>query len=200
MVAGLRYGRSPLCLSTTLRLLFTKHVKGQDMFNSAETVVEKNSAEKTMLAMLDTFDDALPNKSPSPQNARGHRKETRYKVAWRVAVLVGGLNPYYGRVKDISLDGAVLNELNLKCGASVMLNIHIPALNGSCDSKIMSVHGKTIYTVYDADRMCFRVGVTFVRFEQESDRAYLVERLINHHIAVPDYVCRRSTDQAIVPR
>ncbi|MDD2914072.1 MAG: PilZ domain-containing protein [Gallionella sp.] len=166
------------------------------MFNSAEA-----TAEKTMLDMLDIFDETPPNKSPSPQNARGHRKEIRYKVAWRVAVLVGGLNPYYGRVKDISLDGAaILNELNLKCGASVVLNIHIPALNGSCDSKIMSVHGKTIYTVYDADRMCFRVGVTFVRFEQESDRAYLAERLINNHIAVPDYVCRRSTDQTIVPR
>lgn len=147
---------------------------------------------------------ALPNNSMLPQGSKDLRRETRYMVSWRVAVsvngqdLVNGQGWHYGRVKDISLHGAaILNELNLKPGTRVTLNIHMPTLNRLCEPKALIVHGTIAYTAHDTSLMCFRSGISFAKFEQESDKAYLEERLANNHVKVPDYVCRRSTDRVM---
>lgn len=110
---------------------------------------------------------------------------------------VGGKELHYGRVKDISLHGAaILSDLNVKSGTRITLNIHIPTLGRPCEQKVLIVRGTSVYTVYDADRLCFRFGISFIEFEQASDRAYLEERLTNYHIKVPDYVCIRSSTRA----
>lgn len=133
-----------------------------------------------------------------PKYGKEHRREVRYMASWRVAVSVEGQDFHCGRVKDISLHGAaILNDFNVKSGMRVTSNIYIPTLDRPCEQKVLIVHGISIYTVYDADRLCFRVGISFVGFEQASDRDYLEERLTNYHIKVPDYVCRRSADRMI---
>lgn len=153
---------------------------------------------------------ARPDSSMLPQGGKEQRRETRYMVSWRVAVsvngqglvngqdLVNGRDWHYGRVKDISLHGAaILNELNLKPGTRVTLNIHMPTLNRLCEPKVLIVHGTIAYTAHDTSLMCFRSGISFAKFEQESDKAYLEERLANNHVKVPDYVCRRSSDRVM---
>lgn len=141
---------------------------------------------------------ALPDNSMLPQGSKDLRRETRYMVSWRVAVSVNGQEWHYGRVKDISLHGAaILNELNLKPGTRVTLSIHMPTLNRLCEPKVLIVHGTITYTAHDTSLMCFRSGISFAKFEQESDRAYLEERLANNHVKVPDYVCRRGTDRVM---
>ncbi|MDD5299127.1 MAG: PilZ domain-containing protein [Gallionella sp.] len=177
------------------------------MDNFTETSVAEASVNQGQFDVLGVFDNVPPVKSSPPQDIKPppsmkeQRKEARYMVPWRVAISVKGRDSYYGRIKDISLCGAaILNELNLKNGTSITLNIHIPLLDRGREAKILIVHGKTTYSVYDANRLCFRVGVAFVKFEREADRAYLEKHLKNHHVELPDYVCRRSTDQAIVLR
>lgn len=140
--------------------------------------------------------EASPSDLSSREGGKEQRRETRYMVSWRAAVSVDGQNFHYGRLKDISLHGAaVLNDFNVKPGTRITLKIHIPTLNLSRESKVMMVSGVTAYAVYDTDRRCFRIGISFVRFEHASDSAYLEERLTNYHVKVPDYVCRRSTDR-----
>lgn len=137
--------------------------------------------------------NSLPQKGGKEQ-----RREARYLVSWRVSISIEGQHLHYGRTKDISLHGiSILNDLNPKPGTRVTLNIHIPTLNKSCKPHVLIVHGTTSYTVHDSDILCFRIGICFAKFEHESDRAYLAERITNHHVQAPDYVCRRSTDQKI---
>ncbi|MDP4030439.1 MAG: PilZ domain-containing protein [Gallionella sp.] len=141
---------------------------------------------------------ARPDNSMLPQGSKDLRRETRYMVSWRVAVSVNGQEWHYGRVKDISLHGAaILNELNLKPGTRVTLSIHMPTLNRLCEPKVLIVHGTIAYTAHDTSLMCFRSGISFAKFEQESDKAYLEERLASNHVKVPDYVCRRGTDRVM---
>ena len=177
------------------------------MDNFTETSVAEPGVNQGQFDALNVLDNMPPVKSTPPQNikplqsVKEQRKEARYMVSWRAAISVKGRDSYYGRIKDISLCGAaILNELNLKNDTSVALNIHIPILNKCGESKILIVHGKTTYSVYDANRLCFRVGIAFVKFELESDRAYLEKHLKNHHVELPDYVRRRSTDREIVLR
>lgn len=154
--------------------------------------------ENDVLGVFGASSNVSPIESLPPQGVKEHRNETRYMASWRIAVAIEGQDFNYGRVKDISLHGtAVLNGLNIKPGTGVTLNIHIPSLTIPCQPKTLIVHGITSYAVHDVDHLCFRVGITFAEFEPASDRAYLEERLANHHAKVPDYVCQRDTDRPI---
>lgn len=136
-----------------------------------------------------------PFKSFQAMGGEEQRRDPRYLVSWRVALSVGDSNSHYGRVRDISLHGAaILSDLNIKPDTRLMLSILIPTLSRDCEPKIMAIHGKAVYTAYDAEQLRFRVGVSFIKFEQADDRAYLEERLVSHHLLVPDSLCRRSTD------
>lgn len=130
-----------------------------------------------------------------PKYGKEHRSETRYMVSWRATISVDGQNFHYGRLRDISLKGAaILDDLNVKPGACIMLKIHIPGLDRYCEARVVIVRSIATYTVYDTEHQCFRMGVSFDVFEQVSDRAYLEGRLTNHHIEAPGCICRRSTD------
>ena len=155
-------------------------------------------AENDPLGVLGTPGDIAPVVSLPPQGVKEQRNETRYMASWRIAVAIEGQDFNYGRIKDVSLHGtAILNGLNLKPGTRVTLNIHIPTLSTPCKPKTLIVHGVASYAVHDVEHLCFRVGITFVKFEPAADRAYLEERLTNHHTKVPDYVCQRNTDRPI---
>lgn len=141
-----------------------------------------SNTDNNFLGELDIFDNVSPIKSSPPQGAKEHRNEIRYRAAWRIFVAIEGHNLHDGRIRDISIHGtAILNVRNLKPGTSVTLHIHIPPLNGPGTPRILIAHGKTSYSIHDVDNQCFRVGVTFVKFELASDRAYLEARLTNHH-------------------
>ena len=143
-----------------------------------------------------TFGNVSPVNSLPPKYGKEHRRETRYMVSWRAAISVDGQNFHYGRLKDISQHGAaILNDLSIKPDTHVTLKIHIPVLGTPCKPNVLIVHGMTVYTVYDAERLCFRGGVSFVKSGQASDCAYLEERLANQPIIAPDHVCRRSADR-----
>lgn len=130
-----------------------------------------------------------------PHVGREQRREPRYMANWRVAVSTEGHSLTYGRLKDISRHGAgVLCELNLKPNTRITLSIYVPTLDRACESRVLTIRSVAAYTIYDADRQCFRIGVTFTEFAQPSDCAYLEDRLMNYHVQVPDYVCQRSTD------
>jgi len=119
------------------------------------------------------------------QGGREHRKEIRYKASWRVAVAVEGQDTHDGKVKDISSHGvAILIGRNPKPNTKVTLHIYIPSLTGPGAPKTLVVRGLAAYSVHDASNQCFRVGITFVKFELVSDRVYLEERLTNHHSKV----------------
>lgn len=143
------------------------------------------SADCAMFDLSDALDDVSPIKSSPPKGTKESRKETRYRASWGIAITFEGHGLYEGRIKDISLHGtSILNGLNLKPDTIVKLHIYIPPLTSPGAPRILIVHGKTSYTVHDARNQRFRVGITFVKFERPSDRAYLEELLINHHSQV----------------
>lgn len=155
-------------------------------------------AENDPLGVLDTPGDLSPVISLPPQGIKEHRNEARYRAPWRAAIAIQGQDFIYGRIRDISLHGtAILNGFNLNPGTSVTLNIHVPTLATPCAPKVLVIYGTTSYSIHDADHLCFRIGITFVKFELDTDRVYLEERLTNHHIKMPDYVCQRSSDAPI---
>jgi len=139
------------------------------------------------LGVLGALEDVSPIKSLPHLGGKEQRKEIRYRASWRITVAIEGNASYDGKVRDISMHGAaILIGRNLKPGLSVTLHIHIPSLSLHPDAaKILIVHGKTSYTVHDANDLSFRVGISFVNFELESDRNYLEDRLTKHHSKAP---------------
>ncbi len=143
------------------------------------------NADCAMFDASDAFGGVSQIKSSPPKGTKETRKETRYKASWEIAIEVEGRDLYEGRIKDISLHGmSILNGLNLKPGTIVKLHIYIPPLTGPGAPRILVIHGKVSYTVHDVDKLRFRVGIAFVKFERASDRAYLEERLTNYHSQV----------------
>ena len=154
---------------------FVESAKGI-MQNFSETAVAATSVGGVPYGVSGTLGRSLLS-----QNVREHRKEDRYRVAWKVAIAVEGQGVHDGRIRDISLHGAaILNVRNLKPESYVTLCIHMPSLVCIGVPKILIVHGITSYSVHDASNLCFRIGVAFVEFELPSDRACLEERLKNH--------------------
>ena len=144
--------------------------------------------DNNLLDILGACNDVSPIKSLPKQGTKELRKETRYKVAWKIVVAVEGQDLHNGRIMDISQHGAaILNGFNIKPGTSVTLNIHIPTLTTPCTQKVLVVHGTTSFTVHDAEHRCFRVGITFTKFDSATGMAYLEERLTNHHFKVLEY-------------
>ena len=132
--------------------------------------------------MLEAFDEVSPSQTLPPQRRREHRRSVRYNASWHIVIDIDGHESYQGTIKDISLHGAaILNGLNLRAQTPITLHIHIPSMINHGSPRIVSVHGKTSYTVHDNQHQCFRVGIAFVEFGLESDRAYLEARLSSYH-------------------
>jgi hypothetical protein len=136
--------------------------------------------------ILDTVDNVSPIESLPPEGIKEHRNEIRYSATWKVVVVAKNHAPYHAKIKDISLHGtAILIDRNLKPDLDATLHIYLHSLDGPDAPKILTVHGKTAYTIHDAKELCFRVGFVFVKFELAADRAYLESRLTNHHPKAP---------------
>ena len=110
-----------------------------------------------------------------------NRKAIRYKASWRIAIAVDGQLLREGRIKDISANGVgVLFSNNIMAGLPLTLHILVPAL-GAHEQKIIIVHAKTRSTVHDSSHHCFRVGISFEKFEMVADREFLAKRLETSH-------------------
>ncbi|MDO8465821.1 MAG: PilZ domain-containing protein [Gallionella sp.] len=137
------------------------------------------------LGVFGAIDDVSPIQSLPLQDGREHRKETRYRVTWKVDIAVEGQELHDGRINDISLHGAsILLGRNLKADTKVTLRIYIPSITGPYPPTVLTVHGMTRYTVHDSEDLLFRVGIAFAEFEMVSDRGYLNARLTNHHLEI----------------
>jgi len=129
--------------------------------------------------------DAEPIEAFPPEYGSEHRRETRYRVTWKVDVIVEGQDLHDGRLNDISLHGAsILLGRNLKPDIQATLRIYIPSITGPYPPTVLTVQGMTRYTVHDSDDLLFRVGIAFTEFEMVSDRGYLNERLTGHHLEI----------------
>ncbi|MDO8465725.1 MAG: PilZ domain-containing protein [Gallionella sp.] len=125
-----------------------------------------------------------PGLPSGPTDARSHeeqRIEPRVHVRWHVDVFVDGQAVYHGFIKDISLKGAdVFIDHNLQNVKLVKLLIHVPPLSVTSDHHVVDVSGKVVYTSHDSDELLFRTGINFLKFNLESDQAYLQSRLARH--------------------
>lgn len=147
--------------------------------------VEMTDADNDPLGVFSVPFEITPIESLPPQGGRELRKETRYRVTWRVDVTIEGQDLHEGRIKDISLHGAaILIGRNVKPDTKVMLRIYIPSITGPYPPAVLTIHGMTRYTVHTSDDQCFRAGIAFTEFEMVSDCGYLDERLTSHHLEI----------------
>lgn len=125
-----------------------------------------------------------PGLPSDPAVARTHeeqRIEPRVHVRWHVDVFVDGQAVYHGFIKDISSKGAdIFVDHNLQKVKLVKLLIHVPPLSVTDDHHVVDVSGKVIYAAHDSEELLFRTGVNFLKFNLESDQAYLRSRLAKH--------------------
>jgi hypothetical protein len=109
------------------------------------------------------------------------RSDHRYTVRWHVDASIDGQGVFQGFVKEISLRGAdIYIDHNLQNVKLIKLHIHVPALSKTAKEHIVEVFGKVVYTVYASKESLFRSGIKFVKFNLESDPAYLQSRLVDH--------------------
>ncbi|MBI5438548.1 MAG: PilZ domain-containing protein [Nitrosomonadales bacterium] len=143
------------------------------------------SVDNDPLGVFGASSDVEPIESFPPEDGREHRRETRYRVTWKVDIAIEGQDLHDGRLNDISLHGAsILLGRNLKADTEVTLRIYIPSITGPYPPTVLTVHGMTRYTVHDSDDLLFRVGIAFTEFDMVSDRGYLDARLTSHHLEI----------------
>lgn len=73
---------------------------------------------------------------------------------------------------------------NLQTVKFVTLHMCITPSDTISKPRIVVVFGKITYTVYDSAEHLFRAGVNFLKFNSESDLAFLEARLTNHHVEI----------------
>lgn len=94
---------------------------------------------------------------------------------------------FTGFVKDVSTTGAsVYLGRNLQAVRFVTLHICVTPSDTISKPRIVVVFGKVAYTVYDSEEHLFRAGVSFLKFNSESDLTFLEARLTNHHVEIPE--------------
>lgn len=110
-----------------------------------------------------------------------NRSEPRAHVRWHVDAIIDGPGVYHGFVKSISMQGMdVFLERNLQNVKLIKLRIHVPPLHKTNNPHAVVVSGKILYSAYDSKESFFRSGVSFLKFDLESDRAYLQSCLASH--------------------
>lgn len=115
------------------------------------------------------------------------RRAPRFRVKWRIEIHVDEQGMFTGFVKDISTTGAsIYMGRSLQAVKFVTLHMCVTPSDTVSKPRIVVVFGKIAYTVYDSTEHLFRAGVTFLKFNSESDLAFLKARLTNHHVEIPD--------------
>lgn len=125
-----------------------------------------------------TIPRVIPSASIKAGKHQELRVEPRIHVRWHADAFVDGEGVYQGFVKDISLKGTdIFLERNLQKVKIVRLSIYVPPVSKTNSHHVMEISGKVIYTAYDSKESLFHTGVNFLRFNLESDRAYLQSRI-----------------------
>jgi len=116
------------------------------------------------------------------------RKAPRFRVKWRIEIHIDEQGMFTGFVKDVSTTGAsIYLGRNLQAVKFVTLHICITPFDTTSKPRIVVVFVKIVYTVYDSEEHLFRAGVTFLKFNSESDLAFLEARLTNHHVEIDEH-------------
>ncbi len=76
-------------------------------------------------------------------------------------------------------------DYNFELGMEVELHILMPVQSNGSAQKILIVHGKVCYSTHDSKYFCFRVGISFYKFEVASDRDYLINILTTRQTVIP---------------
>lgn len=109
------------------------------------------------------------------------RNDQRCHVHWHVDASIDGQGVFQGFIREISLQGAdIFIDHNLQNIKVIKLHIHVPVLSKTDKLHIVEVSGSVVYTVYASDEALFRSGIKFIKFNPESDRAFLQSRLVGH--------------------
>lgn len=138
--------------------------------------------------LADILSSFSPQKPKGAGESKEHRKAPRFRVKWQADVLIDGQSAHRGSISDISTHGAsIYLNSSLQTAKSAVFHIYVPPLNLTSKPHIMAVSGKIVYVVYDGDKQLFRAGVNFLRFNPESDLAYLDERLKKHHLQIREF-------------
>lgn len=149
--------------------------------------IEGSSTPDLSQELADILSSFSPQKSTDAGIRKEHRKAPRFRVKWHADILIDEQSAHRGIINDISTQGAsIYLNSNLPIIESVTLHIHVPPLHVTSKPHLMAVAGKIIYVVYDGNKQLFRAGVNFLRFDLESDLAYLGERLTKHHLEIPE--------------
>lgn len=112
-----------------------------------------------------------------PEENRGER---RIHVRWHVDVLIEG-HIWQGFVKEISIGGAsIFLEHNCHKTKNVKLHIHVPPNKKSSSHHVLDISAKINISVYDCGETLFRSNVKFLKFNLDSDSAYLLSCIANH--------------------
>jgi len=112
------------------------------------------------------------------------RQEDRYFLHWRIALIfdeTGERTAVHGKTRDLSLDGAAMHtQHHFVSGGSAIVLLAPPPLVEGESQKIIKIRARVVYSVYSCDHMCFRVGLQFHEFMDDS-REFL-RQLLSHHL------------------
>ncbi len=153
--------------------------------SSAANGIEASSNADWSQDLDDILSSISPQKSTLESKSNEASKNSRFRVKWHTDVIVDNQNIHHGIIKDISTLGA---SVYLNCSLfpeKPTLHIYVPPLSSTCRPHIIEVSGRTVYVVYDGEMQLFRVAVNFLRFNLESDRTFLEERLTKHQLKIP---------------
>ena len=159
--------------------------------SATEVAVESNTGD-----LLLNIDDMLSSFAPqesvdtllsiNTRKSKEKSKPPRFRVKWHADIIFEDQSTDHGYINDISEQGTsiCLNSSlhTMKC----MLRIHVPPLNIKCSTRFIEVTGKLVYLVYDSNQQLFRAAISFMKFNFESDLAYLNERLTKHQVTIPE--------------
>jgi hypothetical protein len=111
------------------------------------------------------------------------RTEPRFRLKWRIAVASGegdATRLHHGITQDLSLTGAAVNmDHNLGGEKLIQTMLLLPPLDISDQPIVLEMHARIIYVVLSSAESCFRTGLQFVHFKNNSQKL-LAERLAYH--------------------
>lgn len=111
------------------------------------------------------------------------RQHARYPLSWRIALIfdeTGERVALHGKTRDLSLYGAAMHTHHNVVGAGTQIVLMAPPPLSKDDGQtIIEIKARIVYSVYSSENMCFRVGLQFTEFMNDS-RAVLQARLEHH--------------------
>jgi hypothetical protein len=117
-------------------------------------------------------------------NAAEHRKQPRYRVHWRVAIVheKDGRNEiFHGRTHDLSLNGAsIYSDHNIFVEEPVTVLLAMPPIAPDQSEIIIEISSRMVYTLLASNHHQFRIGLHFLRFKADG-RKLLADNLANRN-------------------